>query len=124
MQSELQHDSNTGNRYDFKITQKVLAGKYIRYKLFLLIKWNIHLHKNIRFNKFKKFIPDITTKMLSQELKFLCDYDIVEKTIYNYVPPMVVYSLTERGKSLVPILVAMNQWGVRNKDILENKKES
>ncbi|WP_113921466.1 winged helix-turn-helix transcriptional regulator [Alkalibaculum bacchi] len=119
MQSELQYGSNAGNRYDFKITQKVLAGKWKN-----ILIWNIHLHKNIRFNKFKKFIPDITTKMLSQELKFLCDHDIVEKTIYNYVPPMVVYSLTERGKSLVPILVAMNQWGIHNKDILENKKES
>lgn len=115
MHAQLQVSNNTSNGYDFKITQKMIAGKWKN-----ILIWNLHLNKTIRFNKFKKFIPDITTKMLSQELKFLCDYGIVEKTVYNYVPPMVVYSLTEKGKTLVPILVAMNQWGVQNRDIFES----
>ncbi len=59
----------------------------------------------------KRQIPTITQKMLTQQLRELEEDRIVDQKVYNQVPPKVEYSLTEEGKSLREILVAMSVWG-------------
>ena len=59
------------------------------------------------------------TKMLTQQLRELEQDGIVHRKVYNQVPPKVEYSLTEEGKSLREILVAMSVWG---EERIENKK--
>ncbi len=49
--------------------------------------------------------------MLTQQLKELDRYGIIERTVHNTIPPMVEYSLTDSGKSLIPIMSAMDEWG-------------
>lgn len=93
-------------RCEIEITLEVLSGKWKA-----LILWNLSNHEPIRFNEFKKLIPEITQKMLTQQLRDLTKNGLVEKTIYPQVPPMVEYSLTPMGKELVPILEAMDNWG-------------
>lgn len=65
----------------------------------------------IRTGELRRKIPTITQKMLTQQLRELEQDGIVHRKIYNQVPPKVEYSLTEEGKSLREILVAMSVWG-------------
>lgn len=79
-------------------------------------KWNpiilCHLGNGpIRTGELKRQIPTITQKMLTQQLRELEEDRIVDRKVYNQVPPKVEYSLTEEGKSLREILVAMSVWG-------------
>ena len=59
----------------------------------------------------QKAIPQATPKMLSSQLKELEASGIVERVLYPVVPPKTEYSLTEFGKTLVPIVVSLRDWG-------------
>lgn len=86
-------------------TLRLIGGKY---KALLL--W--HLSDGIlRFNELHRLMPEATPKMLTQQLRELEADDLVQRTVYAVVPPKVEYSLTEKGKSLFPILYAMYEWG-------------
>ena len=65
----------------------------------------------IRFGKLNHMIPSISNKMLSSELKQLEELQLIERLVYKEVPPRVEYQLSETGKSLMPILHAMANWG-------------
>jgi len=67
-----------------------------------------------RFGEIKQMIPAITQKMLTQQLRELEADGIVGRKVYAVVPPKVEYSLTEYGRSLTPILDAMEAWGRRH----------
>ncbi|NOK64232.1 MAG: HxlR family transcriptional regulator [Chloroflexi bacterium AL-W] len=56
-------------------------------------------------------MPDITEKMLAQQLRELEHDDIIQRMIYPEVPPRVAYSFTERGESLKAVLAVMCEWG-------------
>ncbi|EOS8069388.1 helix-turn-helix transcriptional regulator [Enterococcus faecium] len=75
----------------------------------------------IRRGELRKKIPTITQKMLTQQLRELEQDGIVHRKVYNQVPPKVEYSLTEEGKSLREILVAMSVWG---EERIEKQKAS
>lgn len=91
---------------EVEITLEVISGKW---KALILS----HLNNNgaIRYNEFRKIIPGITQKMLSQQLKDLVEDRLVFRTEYPQIPPMVEYRLTDIGTSLIPILQAMDVWG-------------
>lgn len=65
-----------------------------------------------RFGELKKLIPDITERMLTLQLRELEKDGFVLRTMYPQIPPRVEYSLTEQGKSLLPILEEMVNWGI------------
>ena len=100
---------------DIELTLEVIGGKW---KALLL--WELHLKSVIRFNEFRRLIPEITQKMLSQQLKDLESNQIVQKKIYAQIPPMVEYRLTELGEELIPILDSMDKWGKNYVKIYEN----
>ena len=91
---------------EIELTVEILSGKW---KALLI--WNLHLKETIRYNEFRKQIPSITQKMLTQQLRELEKYGIISRKTYPTVPPMVEYSLTEIGKELIPIMEAMDHWG-------------
>ncbi|MCY9589748.1 transcriptional regulator [Paenibacillus chitinolyticus] len=64
-----------------------------------------------RTSELKKDIPAITQKMLTQQLKELVEDEIIIRTVYNQVPPKVVYELSPLGRSLESILDLMCDWG-------------
>lgn len=103
-------------RCEIEVTLEILSGKWKS-----LIIWNLSIHKVIRYNEFKRLIPEITQKMLSQQLKDLEHNGLIDRTIYHEVPPMVEYSLTHLGENLIPILEAMDNWG---KDFVDNYMHS
>ena len=66
----------------------------------------------LRFNQIlKKIQPPITQRMLTKQLRQLEDDGLVTRKVYTQVPPKVEYSLTEIGKSLIPILDLLCRWG-------------
>jgi len=91
---------------EIEITVEILSGKWIVLLLTHLGEKNV-----VRFNEFRKVFPDITQKMLSQQLKKLEENKIVLKKIYNEIPPKVEYTLSEQGKKLIPLLEGMQVWG-------------
>lgn len=64
-----------------------------------------------RFSDLKRSVPGITQKMLTKQLRELEEEDIITRNVYAQVPPKVEYTMSEYGKSLEPILVAMHEWG-------------
>ncbi len=89
-----------------ELTLELIGGKWKS-----LILW--HLGENtLRFSELKRALPKITQKMLTQQLRELEVHGLVRRFIYTQVPPRVEYSLTEAGKSLLPILNTLCQWGV------------
>ena len=84
----------------------VLGGKYKA-----IILWHLNVSGVMRYNEIQKAIPQATAKMLSQQLKELENDGIVKRKLYPVVPPRTEYSLTEQGKTLIPIVNAMSEWG-------------
>jgi len=76
--------------------------------LFLLNRSNTGV---LRFNEIRRFMTDCSQKMLSQTLKNLEQSHLVHREVYPEVPPRVEYSLTETGRSLMPVLTALIDWG-------------
>lgn len=64
-----------------------------------------------RFGELSRAIPEISSKMLTQQLRKMEKDGMVRRKIYAEVPPRVEYSLTEKGKSLKPILQSVIKWG-------------
>jgi DNA-binding HxlR family transcriptional regulator len=95
-------------------TLKVFGGKWKPIIIWILFKDGIK-----RYGEIKKELPGITHKMLSQQLKELEKDNIVNRKEYPQIPPKVEYSLTAKGKSFVPILVDICEWGFKNLDIPE-----
>lgn len=86
-------------------TIELIGGKYKA-----LILW--HLSQNtLRFSELRKAISGVTAKMLTQQLRELEAQELIQREVFPIIPPKVEYSLTELGKSLLPILVAMRDWG-------------
>ena len=69
----------------------------------------------VRFNEMKRYIGEISYKTLSASLKELEADQLVHREEYPQIPPKVEYSLTAHGKSLIPILDAMCDWGYQNR---------
>ena len=89
-----------------ELTLDLIGGKWKS-----LILW--HLAENtLRFSELRKTLPQVTQKMLTQQLRELEDCGLVKRFIYTHVPPKVEYSLTDAGRSLLPILSSLCQWGV------------
>lgn len=58
-----------------------------------------------------KLYPEANMRVMNQQMKELMDYKVVQKKIYAELPPHSEYSLTEVGKSLLPIVLQLEKWG-------------
>lgn len=67
----------------------------------------------LRSGILQKKIPEISNKMFTQTVRELEKDQLLARKVYPVVPPKVAYSLTEKGKSLEPILRGMDEWGAR-----------
>ena len=70
----------------------------------------------LHFNEMRRFMTDCSQKMLSQTLKNLEQSHLVHREVFPEVPPRVEYSLTETGRSLMPALSALIEWGKEHFD--------
>ena len=94
-----------------EVSIDLIGGKYKS-----IILWHL-INKTLRFNELQKAIPKVTPKMLTQQLRELETDGIINRVVYPVVPPKTEYSLSEFGKTLIPILNAMCEWG--NKYLME-----
>ncbi len=86
-------------------TLELIGGKYKA-----LILWHLS-ESTLRFSELRKAISGATAKMLTQQLRELETQKLIHREVFPVIPPKVEYSLTELGRSLLPILVAMRDWG-------------
>lgn len=74
-----------------------------------------------RFNAIGKAIPDISSKVLTDTLKNLEADGLISRNVYAEIPPRVEYSLTDLGKSLMPVLGQLISWAVDNFDKIAHR---
>ncbi|WP_392564037.1 helix-turn-helix domain-containing protein [Orbus wheelerorum] len=85
--------------------QKIIAGKWKVYILWILA------HQTIRYGELHRELAGITQSMLTKQLRELENDGFIIRHIYNEVPPRVEYALSDLGRTFVPILKDLNQWG-------------
>jgi len=90
----------------FEIAMDLIGGKWKP-----IIIWHLGTKGTKRFSELKKLLPQITQKMLTQQLRELESDSLIERKVYPQVPPKVEYSLKDLGESLMPILKMMCEWG-------------
>ena len=78
----------------------------------------------IRYNELGRKIPDISSRVLSNTLRILEADGLIDRRFYQEVPPRVEYSLTDTGRSLVPIIIKLTEWAQNNmKTIIEHRNQ-
>jgi DNA-binding HxlR family transcriptional regulator len=87
-----------------------------KWKIVILYKL---LRGTLRFNELRRLIPAVTQRMLTHQLRELEADGLILRKVYAQVPPKVEYSLSARGRSLEPVLVALKSWGDTNLSSVE-----
>lgn len=90
-------------------TLELLSGKWRTHIIYELCK-----KPSCRFGELKKAVPRITNTMLTTTLRDLEKLGIVNRKQFNEVPPHVEYSLTDKGKELLPVFFEIAKWGEKN----------
>ena len=103
---------NIKNLHDtpFGYTLSIIGGKWKMIILYWLFEVN-----TVRYNELKRIIGSISHKMLSSQLKDLEKDGLIIRKEYPQIPPRVEYSLTQKGRSLFPLMEEMCKWGELNK---------
>jgi DNA-binding HxlR family transcriptional regulator len=89
-----------------EMTLDLIGGKWKS-----LILWHLALDGTLRFGMLRKMFPKVTQKMLTQQLRELERDGLVHREVFQQVPPKVEYSLTDMGRTLIPVLSALCDWG-------------
>ncbi len=84
----------------------IIGGKWK-----LLIVYQIN-NETRRFGELKRLIPEISEKMLIQDLKALVEMGVLDKKSYGEIPPRVEYTVTEKGKKLLPVIEHIKEFGM------------
>ncbi|KHF40173.1 winged helix-turn-helix transcriptional regulator [Halalkalibacter okhensis] len=108
------HVCNKEFNCEKELTLAVIGGKWK-----MLILWHLGKEGTKRFSELKSLMPGITQRILVNQLRELESDFIIHREVYPVVPPKVEYSLTEQGKTLMPILETMYAWGKDYKQFLQ-----
>ncbi|GAB4035091.1 winged helix-turn-helix transcriptional regulator [Spirosoma jeollabukense] len=76
------------------------------------ILWRLNKKMVLRYSELKKYLPHISHKMLSTQLRELEANGFVTRTVYPVVPPKVEYTLTEKGNRVIPLIESIRQYGM------------
>jgi len=93
-----------------------LASLCNKWSLLILTHLSFGTH---RFSELLGAVPDISQRMLTQNLRMLESMNMISRTVTPSIPPRVDYALTPLGKSFLPSLVAMMKWSAKNRTKLE-----
>jgi len=91
-----------------ELTLQVIGGKWKP-----IIIYRLGHEGTLRFSEMKRSIPNITQKMLTQQLRELESDGVVHREVYPQVPPRVEYSLTALGQTVMPVIDSLCRWGER-----------
>ncbi|HAX72769.1 MAG TPA: transcriptional regulator [Firmicutes bacterium] len=95
----------------YKTCPMTLVHKLISGKWKILILWYLS-EDTLRFSELKRKLPDVTQKMLTNQLRSLEDDGLIFRTVYPIVPPKVEYGLTDIGRKIIPIFASMFDFGI------------
>jgi DNA-binding HxlR family transcriptional regulator len=112
---KLSHSDCTKSLLPVRDALDALNGKW---KLQIIISL---MFGNKRFTQIAKEIPNITDKMLSKELRDLEAHELVKRTVYDSIPVVVEYTLTEHGKSLRQLIDVLRVWGIKHRNQVMGK---
>ncbi len=98
-------ENKRGTNCPVELTLSLIGGKWKGIILYHLI------DGKKRFGELKKFMPSITQRMLTKQLRELESNGLVHREVYRVVPPKVEYSLTKHGKSLKNTILSLEEWG-------------
>lgn len=96
-----------------------LVGEVLYGKWKIRIIWFIH-EGHLRPSELQRMIPDATRRVLNVQLKELEEHEIVTKKIFPVMPPRVEYTLTDFGKTLIPVIRSIGLWGDQHQDRLRS----
>lgn len=99
-----------------ELTLSIISGKWK-----IVILWHLGHEGTHRFSELQKLFPNISHKILTNQLRELIEDGIVSKEIFPEVPPRVEYSMTELGMTIIPIIDMLYDWGKKRMD--EIKKQ-
>lgn len=98
--------TSVSERCPMRRTLELLNGKWRTHIIYALCKNSV-----CRFGELKRSVPGITNTMLTNTLRDLERLEIVHREQFNEIPPHVEYSLTEKGKALLPVFTELAKWG-------------
>ena len=105
--------------------RNILARISDKWSLLVILTLEKEEKAAVRFKELQRAIPDISQKMLTVTLRTLEEDGYVTRTVYPEVPPRVEYALTARAKSLLPLVNALIEWALENKDaIMKDRKRA
>lgn len=87
---------------------EIIGGKWKGVILYHL------LSETMRFNQLRRLMPEVTQRMLTRQLRELEADNIISRKVYPEVSPKVEYSMTEYGKTLAPVIYALQTWGLQH----------
>ena len=96
--------------------RNILARLCDKWALLVIYILGLSGKESMRFKELKQHMPDISQRMLATTLRTLEEDGYVTRTVFTEIPPRVEYALTERAKSLQPILGSLLQWAADNMD--------
>ncbi|WP_079478287.1 winged helix-turn-helix transcriptional regulator [Halobacillus salinus] len=99
-------DENGKLKCSIEYTLKKIGGKWKT-----VILWHLGVEGTHRYNELRRLLPGVAHKVLSQQLKELEEDGFINRKQYDEIPPKVEYSMTAKGKTLLPILQEMHKWG-------------
>lgn len=90
----------------------------------LLVILVISENEPVRYNELRRRIPDISSRVLSNTLRVLEADALVVRHYYQEVPPRVEYSLSDSGRSLLPIIIQLTEWAQKNMKSIMTHRQS
>ncbi|MCM3747194.1 helix-turn-helix transcriptional regulator [Paenibacillus pasadenensis] len=96
---------------EFDATMQMIQGKW---KVMLL--YELYEQPARRFGELMKYIDGISHKTLTKQLRELEAHELLTRTLYSEVPARVEYNLSDKGRSLIPLLEMICKWGLANVD--------
>ncbi|HGE5778330.1 winged helix-turn-helix transcriptional regulator [Bacillus sp. FSL K6-0042] len=82
--------------------------------------WHLGVEGSHRFSELQRLCPNISHKVLSNQLKELMEDEIIDRTVYPEVPPRIEYFMTDLGMTLLPIVEMMYDWGKMRMEQIRN----
>ena len=113
VQSSLTQLLQNGTLTPEQICPVVYTMNVIGQKWRIPILWHLADEGTLRYNEIKRGVAGITNIMLTQSLRDLEQHGLIDRIQYHEIPPRVEYSLSERGKTLIPILRSFHEWGAK-----------
>jgi DNA-binding HxlR family transcriptional regulator len=103
---------------EISTTLEIISGRWKSVIIFYL------LSGPKRFNEIKRYLPGVTPRMLTLQLRELERDQVLSRYVHAQVPPRVDYELTAFGRSLEPVLTSMRDWGIRYRHQVLNVRSS